>query len=205
MHPGLHLIEQLLLRQGFRKRAGFAFTLEIASDFLGWIGLNTASHPRPVGEMLLNPVVGVRSQVVEMDVAMARGVKFHSYIPPSISTPLRYLMPEGNRVDWILVGEAGSDSEVAESVVRAISGYGIPYFNQHVSLGALSSVLGEKWMRDEQATERWPVALWRMGKVDEALKAVDEILSAAAGRDDPAARELRLFMGRLVAAIRAGG
>lgn len=85
----------LLAELGFKKRAGDVFTVDLDEDVLGWLGLNRATEHRPAGEVEINPVVGVRHQVVERIVAECRGEKFHAYQPPTVSTPLGYPVARG--------------------------------------------------------------------------------------------------------------
>jgi ABC-type branched-subunit amino acid transport system ATPase component len=49
---------------GFRKRSGDVYTRQVAEDVLGWLGLNRAVN-RGDGLLEVNPVVGVRHQVLE--------------------------------------------------------------------------------------------------------------------------------------------
>src|SRR5690242_10447195 len=88
---------------GFRKRAGQVLTAELAPDVLGWIGLNRATKHRAPGEVEINPVVGVRHQAVERLVAELLGIKFHAYVPPTVCTPLGYLLPEARFRSWLFV------------------------------------------------------------------------------------------------------
>lgn len=65
----------LLANIGFRKLAGDVFTLALTPDVIGWLGLNRATQHRGLGEVEINPVVGVRFQEVERLVAECRGEK----------------------------------------------------------------------------------------------------------------------------------
>ena len=70
-------IARLPALQGFRKRAGAIFTLDVTTGVLGWLGLNQASKHQPAGEFSVNPVVGARHQEVARLVANLRDDKFH--------------------------------------------------------------------------------------------------------------------------------
>ena len=75
-------------------RTGASLLLE---RLLSWLGLNTASLAGAPGDLLVNPVVGVRCQAVEARVAQGRGERLQSYVPPTTSEPLRYLVPVEDR------------------------------------------------------------------------------------------------------------
>lgn len=91
-----------LAELGFRKRAGGIFTVDLEPDVLGWLGLNRASEHQPSGSFEVNPVIGLRLQRVEREVARLTSQPFHQYIPPSASSPLGYLMPEARYRAWQL-------------------------------------------------------------------------------------------------------
>ncbi|HCF28202.1 MAG TPA: hypothetical protein DEV81_13600 [Cyanobacteria bacterium UBA11049] len=76
---------QELCAIGIQKRSGNIFTFKLNKEAIGWVGLNRAV--RNYGGLLaVNPVVGVRYQIIEKTLADIEGKKFHSYLPPTIST-----------------------------------------------------------------------------------------------------------------------
>ena len=56
--------------------------------------MNTASRHQAAGSVEVNPVIGIRHQAVERLVAELRHEKFHSYLPPTVSSPIGYVMPD---------------------------------------------------------------------------------------------------------------
>jgi hypothetical protein len=78
---------------GFKKRMSGVYTAELAPGYLGWLGLNEATH-RGDGSVALGPVVGVRSHEVESLVVEMADRKARSYLPPTISTNIGYIMPQ---------------------------------------------------------------------------------------------------------------
>ena len=87
-------VAPLLKLAGLKKHADSVYTLDLSPGILGWFGLNRATRHRAPGEVEINPVVGVRFQEVEQLVSALCGEKFHSHIPPTVSSPLGYVMPD---------------------------------------------------------------------------------------------------------------
>lgn len=191
MHPGTVLLAESTVELGFRKRAGLIFTRG-NGPHVGWLGFNTASRTGVPGQIVLNPVVGVRQLPVEEWVARGRGEKVHPARPPTVSEPLRYLLPSGARSDWVLTGDA-SDRHVVDSVMSAVTTVGTAYIDRMSDLPMLAEVLAAAAPRDQQAAYRWPVALWVSGQRSGALRAALQVQESLGSRSDRAAEELRRF------------
>lgn len=176
---------------GFRKRAGAVFTVSVEDDVLGWLGLNTATkHHADAVEV--NPVIGVRHQLVERLVARLTGDKFHAYLPPTVSTPLGYLMPEARYRAWMF--SAGEMTEAASSLVAAVGEFGVSFVASNTSLESLQGRLEEGLGMDTEY--RLPVVLDLLGLHQEAAEAAETSLRDLGERNDPAAQRLRGFVDR---------
>lgn len=175
--------------------------MDVGEGWLGWLGLNAASRAGHPGEVALHPIVGVRSQLVESCVAEGRGAALHAYVPPTLTEPLRYLVPEALRDDWVLDSSGTLDVEVSAALVRAVREFGIPYIRETADLAALASRLAEVQAKDQQAAYRWPTSLWVAGEHEAAARATATVQAALAGRSDPAAIELASFLSWLEARI----
>ena len=193
-HSGLVLLARALVDVGFRKRVGQVFTAELAGGQLGWVGVNVASRSGVPGQVVLNPVVGLRDQGIERIVAEGRGEKFHPYLPPTVSSPLRYLQPTAMRAEWILKSSP-DDAAVVAAVVAAIENVGWAFFDQHRDLGRLVTALEGARAGDIQAAYRWPVAMARQGSWAAARTAAEVVETELDGREDIAAAELKAFLG----------
>lgn len=185
-------VTPLLAELNFRKRAGQIFTAEIADDVLGWLGLNRATQDRPAGEVEINPVVGVRHQGVERIVAECRGERFHAYQPPTVSTPLGYLLPESRYRAWVFSSDQSAEGVVQE-MVRAIEQYGVSFMSSAVALPELCRRLDEGMGFEHQVMYRRPVAWLLAGDPQQASSILDETLAKLADRSDVAAEEFRRF------------
>jgi hypothetical protein len=174
---------------GFRKRAGEVFTVDLADQVLGWLGLNHASrHMRP-GEAEVNPVIGVRHQAVERLVAELRGQKFHEYRPPTVSTPIGYVMPERRYAAWVFGPDRGAVS--AAELMAAVTDYGLPFMRSLVGLPALRESIEQGL--SHYGDYRLPVVLAMMGHLGDATAAMARAVDQLGDRRDPAAQQLRHF------------
>lgn len=143
-------------------------------------------------------MIGLRHQSVERIVSNGRGDKAHEYVPPSISSPLRYLVPAASRSEWVLDGSA-RDASLVDDVVTTAAGFGMQYVVNFLDNDRLLQALGEAHSRDQQSAYRWPAFLAWLGRRQEAVAACSQVVSEIEAREDQAARELRLFLAWLVA------
>jgi len=174
---------------GFKKRAGEVFTCVLADDVLGWVGLNRGHS---AGAVEINPVMGVRHQVVEQRVAEALGEKFHQYIPPTVSSPLGYLM--GGRYKAWFVAAVDDAQSVAAEIAGVVEQVGLPFMRSNMGLNRLvESIQGGLTASREQGATRLPVALSAAGECAGARQVIETELDRLAGRDDPAANRFRQF------------
>lgn len=186
-------IVERLQRLGFKKRAGVVFTRDAGADVLGWLGLNRASRHTAPGEFEVNPVVGIRHQGVERVVAELRGEKFHAYQPPTVSSPLGYLMPEARYRAWLVSDAPESEASIAD-LVAAVGEHAVPFLESNATLTALCGLLDEGLGFEHQVVYRRPVAWLLAGEADRAATLVDAAEADLGARDDAAAAELRAFV-----------
>ena len=191
-HGSLEAVMPLLAQAGFRKRAGYVFTLDLAPNILGWLGLNRATQHRAPGEVEVNPVVGVRFQDVERLVDECRGEKVHAYQPATISSPLGYLMPENKYKAWVF--SPGRSEEVAIDMVRAISMHGVAFMRSISDLAELRRRLQDRFAGIEhQLAYRRPAAALVAEDGEQARASLDAELAAIGARTDLAAADYRRF------------
>jgi hypothetical protein len=184
----------LLVEEGFRKRAGLVFTVALADDVLGWLGLNEATKYAARDEVYLNPVVGLRHQGIERMIAELRAEKFHAYEPPTIATPLGYLMPEHAYREWPI----GPDDfpEKAGDMVGAIREHGMRFLRDNASLAGITEQLEAGLTQGDESGYSLPVAYFLAGRPDSAMRLLARELDGLGGRDDPAATHYRRFAER---------
>jgi hypothetical protein len=182
-------LREPLERLGFRKRAGQIYTVDLGNEVLGWVGLNKASRHRQAGQVEVNPVVGVRHQPVERVVADLLGQKFHDYQPPTVSSPIGYLMPERKYAAWV-IGE-GSSPGAPEDLASAVAEIALPWMQSLRALPQLRQALEEQM--GHQPEYRLPVVLALVGEHAEAGEAVKRTLAQLGTRADAAADLFRKF------------
>lgn len=188
---GVPTLLSMLARIGFRKRSAKVLTLDLGRGWLGWLGLNTASRAGGRGVILLNPIVGVRCQAIEAQVAEGRGEQAHPFLPPTTSEPLRYLVPATEREGWVL-GNQGDES-LAASLAKLVEDYGLPFAQTMTDLDTLTERLRGLAQRDDQAAYRWLAALRLAGDVKATDSAAQHVRRRLVSRQDRAANELRAF------------
>jgi hypothetical protein len=192
-NPAFLAIFDSLRDLGFHRHASRIHTLDISSEKLGWLGLNTASRKRPTGETLLYPVVGVRDQVIERHVAAGQGRPFHRYLPPTVSVPLRSLLPAGPAFEWVLGRSEDSDTAVVDDLADCLLRYAMPYYAQQSDPHEMATTLEAMWVNWQDSAYRWPIALWMLGDSKAADGALTKVVASLGRRDDLAAREVREF------------
>jgi hypothetical protein len=166
-------------------------TLVLTGSAIGWLGLNRASRHFSPGQFGINPVVGVRHQAVERLIAECRGERFHPSVPPTLSVPLGYLLPESRYRLWTFDEQVADDA--ARDMAAAVQEYGLPFMRRNTDIEALCRSLEDARGFPEQLAYRRPAAYWLAGKYDEALESLERSLVDLGPRDDPAAIELRRF------------
>lgn len=187
----LEAVPPLLAKIGFKKRTGDVFTLDLARGVLGWLGLNRATRHRAPGEVEINPVVGVRFQEVERLVAACRGEMFHAYQPPTVSSPLGYVMPEKRYRAWVL--GPGRSEDVASDMANAIATHGIAFMRSVLDLAQLRRRLEDRSGFEHQLALRRPAAALIAGDIEQARALVDETVATIGARTDLAAVDFRKF------------
>lgn len=187
----LAILREPLEARGFRKRDGRVFTVELAPDVLGWLGMNTASRHQAAGSLEVNPVIGVRHQVVERLVAELRMEKFHLYLPPTVSTPIGYAMPAGRYQAWVLT--QGPDMAPSAALIDAVTSYGLPFMRGLVDLESLCAA-AEQGL-GFNLDYRLPVIRLLLGRTSAAQAGLDDDLARLGTREDAAAEQLRTFAG----------
>lgn len=149
------------------------YTMEIAPDVIGWVGLNSANMGPGFYEF--NPVIGVRHQALERLLAQINGDKFHSYIPPSISTPIGYIMPESTFKVWHFHAEH-DNAQAIGSMLGAIDTHARAFQMAHVTLSALLETLQEmKYGWSSNGVYRIPAAWYLLGDTARCLESLDEM------------------------------
>ncbi|MCC6618869.1 MAG: hypothetical protein IT341_07500 [Chloroflexi bacterium] len=194
-HQMVAAMTAALRPMGFiRRQADGLFTIELAPDVLGWLGLNGATKWHP-GAVQVNPVIGVRHQVVERMVAELRGDRFHRYIPPTVSIPIGYVMPERTFTTWLF--EPASMVAKAADLAAAVERYGLSAMHVARDLHGLLDKMGQRWGFSHQNVYRRPVIQWLLGDPDGALADAHASVAELGDRDDPAAEELRHYVDEL--------
>jgi hypothetical protein len=187
------LVQLQLADMGFKKRTEDIFTRDLSSDVSGWIGLNRAIRRR-AKILEINPVVGVRHQPTERLVAELQGIKFHPYVPPTLSVHLGYLTPEQAYKPW-LFPETADPEPIAARMVHEILEFGVPFMQDNSSLERIVLTINESgYGIPEQHHYRLPVAYYLLGRTRTADEYMARRLREIGMRDDLASRDYQCFV-----------
>ncbi len=186
------VLERTLLKSGLRKRSAQVFTRDIAKEMLGWVGLNRAVN-RQDGRLELNPVIGVRHERVEALVAKLSGVKYHAFTPPTLSTPLGYLMPNKEYKAWLF--ESGADNVLrVNRLVEAVRTWGYSFMEANRTLPDLIETMVQSGFGyPHQNAYRIPVGYQLIGETRKAEDYINKHINALSTRNDLAADYYRAF------------
>lgn len=185
---------------GFSRR-GEVDTIEVAPDILGSVGLNRAVN-RSDDRLRIRPVLGVRHQGVEREVARLCGETFHRYKPPTLSAPLGKLTRRGEYV-FEDSRTAKLDGQVAR-MVDAITTHGASFFEAHASIEAVTAALEAGYYGIAyQVIYRLPIALLSLDRRNEAVESLRTSLEDLGERDDDAAQRFRGFANAFIQDIAA--
>ncbi len=171
-------------------------------DALGWLGLNRAVNQGD-GVLVINPVVGMRSQPVERLVAELTDEKLHPYLPPTVTRHLGYLMPEVSYVPW-LFARLPDAAVIAGRMARAVKEHGLPFMSRNADLAALvETMASSKHGIPDQTAYRLPVGCFLLGRYDAAEEHLRRWQSHLGSRQDPAAGGYRSFAAAFEARLAA--
>jgi hypothetical protein len=185
-----HTAKSELVALGFRKRTGEVFTLDLGDDALGWLGLHRSTYNNR-GPLDVIPVIGIRDQAVEHLVADLLDERRHAYNPPTVLTPIGYLMPEQTYLAWRVPSLAEVPGRV-RAMVEAIQTYGITFMQANASREALMAIMRSR-PESERYFYRLPVALWLSGQPHEAAVELARAKAQMDQRTDAAAERYRRF------------
>ena len=124
-----------LTSDGWRKRSGEIYTIDLAPEVIGWLGLNRAVG-RGGSWMTVNPVIGVRHQTLERTLADLLEEKFHPYNPPTIRVNLGYLMPGQTVAQWGF-GPGEDNASRVRDLVESVRRHGLPFLQATTSLRSI--------------------------------------------------------------------
>ena len=193
-------VQDALGEHGYQKRAEQIFTLDLSDEFLGWLGLNRAID-RGDGALALNPVVGVRYQVMERTLAEITGEKFHAYIPPTVSVNVGYLLLENSYRSWRFE-EGGANQEKVLDMIAVVDKVGRPFMESMADLESLTVALeAKRYSLPDDRRYHLPVIYLLKGEHDLARSHLVRCVAELGDREDLAAAEYRNFAEKMRARL----
>jgi hypothetical protein len=171
---------------GWRKHSGDIFTRELGDGTRAWLGLNRATKRPP---LQIHPVGGVRHEATMRLCDELGGGK--RYVVPTLSEPLAYLGTA--RAEDLSIETSSAVKPAVDQLLNLVESRLMPFAEAHRDperqLDALR--LRQHLAFREYAIIRRPAMLVVLGRVEEAIDALDEELATLSGRDDEAADNYR--------------
>jgi hypothetical protein len=168
------LITAQLASLGFRKHKELIFTCGLNEETKGWIGLNDVAEK---GKYWVNPVIGVRNQVIAELQATLVGEELHPYAGPTLTRTLVDLIPGRGFDLWLF--EEGTDSErTAGELGRFVTSHGLPFMRHFLRRHDMLSVLRKPYQEHSIATGVYtvPLLMYSLGDYAGAKKAMEEFI-----------------------------
>lgn len=194
INESLQLLGERLQRLGFEEANG-VFTIELEDHAKGWLGLNEA---RDRGDCFdVNPFVGIVDEQLEERVAALAGGGEDGELPPSVTVHLSYLLPDsgGRSRPWRFC-PTDDVGEIAESLVTAVAGHGLPFMRRLADRAELVRAVREHSFEEARA-ERLPVLYALMGDVPAARAVLRDELAEVESDPSEAAEEFRRYAAAL--------
>jgi hypothetical protein len=184
-----------LAEGGFKKRQAGIFTKEIAPDVLGWVGLNDAGK-KADGLVYLNPIVGVRHQLLEAKWAKLLGEKPHPYLVPTLSTNAGFLGPRREYKEWGF--EEGRDNtSIIARLARFVLSTGLQFMKETASIAKILE-RADEMMEAESRMFRIPILHWLSGDEEQVRITLRAELARTRKRKDKTIEQFRVFSKKLM-------
>ena len=183
-----------LTEGGFRKREPGIFTKEISPDVLGWVGINLTGK-KPDGLLYVNPIVGVRHQLIEAKWAKLMGEKPHPYLLPTLSTNAGFLGPRREYKEWGF--EEGKDNtSIIARLARFVLSTGLQFMKETASLGKILE--RTDMMVPDSELFRIPIIHWLTGDEEQVRVTLRGEIAKHRKRKDKTIEDYRVFAKKLM-------
>lgn len=179
---------------GFRKREPGIFTKEISADVLGWVGINLTGK-KADGLLYVNPIVGVRHQLIEAKWAKLTGEKPHPYLLPTLSTNAGFLGPRREYKEWGF--EEGKDNtSIIARLARFVLSTGLQFMKETASLGKILE--RTDMMVPDSELFRVPIIHWLNGDEEQVRVTLRGEIAKTRKRKDKTIEDYREFAKKLM-------
>ena len=197
---GLDLTSRIgarLAEGGFRKREPEIFTKEIAPDVLGWVKI-TLTGKKADGLLYVNPIVGVRHQLIEAKWAKLIGEKPHPYLLPTLCTNAGFLGPRREYKEWGF--EEGKDNtSIIARLARFVLSTGLQFMKETSSLAKIVEKV--EMMVPDSELFRLPIIHWLEGDEEQVRVTLRGELARTRKRKDKTIEQFRLFAKTLMSEL----
>ena len=184
-----------LAEGGFRKRQPGIFTRELGPEMLGWVGIEDAGK-KDDGLVYLNPIVGVRHQLLEAKWAKLLGEKPHPYLIPTLRTNAGFLGPRREHKEWGF--EEGRDNtSIIARLARFVLSTGLQFMKETASIEKILE-RADEMMEVESQLFRIPILYWLSGDEEQVRVTLRAELARTRKRKDRTIEQFRVFAKKLM-------
>jgi hypothetical protein len=179
---------------GFQQRQPGVFTKEIAPDVLGWVGIESTGK-KADGLVYLNPIVGVRHQLLEAKWARLIGEKPHPFLQPTLRTNAGLLGPRREHKEWGF--EEGRDNtSIIARLARFVLSTGLQFMKETASIGKILE--RAQMMEPQTQLFRIPLLHWLAGDEEQVRITLRAELAQTRRRKDKTIEQYRGFAKKLM-------
>ena len=181
----LPITRSLLSEHGFTRDREGIYIRSIVPGFDFWLGLQRA-HRGSALEIF--PVVGLRSLDIER---LVQELLDKPVFQPTLITSLRSVSPSPFKECII---SSLIDMACIHDLVRGVEEHAMPIFSGLANLTAITEcIAARRFIHNENAHVRLPIALFMLGRVEEAKSACRGFVRSLDGTLGPAAESYRRF------------
>ncbi len=194
---GVELVSRIgarLAEGGFKKREPGIFTKEIAPDVLGWVGI-TVTGKKADGLVYVDPIVGIRHQLIEEKWAKLLDEKPHPYLLPTLSTNAGFLGPRREYKEWGF-DETKDNTSIIARLARFVLSTGLQFMKETSSL---QKVLAKTdMMVPDSEMFRVPIIHWLSGDEEQVRVTLRAEIARTKKRRDKTIAQYRVFADKLM-------
>lgn len=185
----------------FRKRHAQIFVCDLEKGCTGFVGLNLAHHP--VRAIEINPVIGVRIELVEDKLSALTGRDTRKLGSPMISCNVGYSSSDNRYRTYLFTDVTDMNAEV-NRLVEDVQMIGMPTMRPICNINkAYSEITNLKTFQADKRRYYEPILIAMLDDRDAAVLSLNMHLESVSGQSGLAAQDYRRFSARFLESLDA--